>query len=344
MTVRPVWRLKESESVEQLARSIAAEDPHAVLIQHQPGLIQWMDLARLLQDRRVRNRVSVVALHAAARLLELAEEQRAGARSGLGQASRVLVHQIADLNLLKELGLTANVTLFPQGAPPSFAAPSTRMLMPRDTVILGSYGFFLPGKGLPRLIEAAAQLRQKWPRLSLKLINAEYPATTSHEEMVRCRNFANSLGLGNAIEWDTTFHPHDECMRGLAKCDLLILPYDESGESSSAALRSTMASGVPVAVTPIALFRDAGTAVHRFDEIDVASIAAGIDLLLHDRDARLRYQKAASVWLEGCSWDILARRLQGCSREKWLGQADPLHAAFRLRRGGIRPVRRLFRG
>jgi hypothetical protein len=72
-------------------------------------------------------------------------------------------------------------------------------------------------------------------------------------------------------------------MLRLAECDLLVLPYDESKESSSASLRSAMASGVPVAATPIAHFENAGTAIHRFDTVNVASTVAGIDLLLRDR-------------------------------------------------------------
>jgi glycosyltransferase involved in cell wall biosynthesis len=310
MRVRPAWRLKNSDSMKQLAQIVAAEDPHVLLIQHQPGLIQWHDLVRLLQDRRVRHRITVVTLHAAPRLLELGDEC-AEIIAGLGQASRVLVHQIGDLNILKDLGLTANVTLFPQGAPQRFSAPYPRLLTPRDSPLIGSYGFFLPGKGLPRLIEAVAQLRHTWPRLRLNLVNAEYPAATSQEEIARCRDLARSLGLADAIEWDTAFHPHAESIRILAKCDLLVLSYDESNESSSASLRSAMASGVPVAVSPIALFQDASTAVHRFDNADVASTAKGIDMLLRDRDARVRYQQAASVWLDACTWDILARRLKG---------------------------------
>jgi glycosyltransferase involved in cell wall biosynthesis len=311
MSVRPVWRLVDPQSIERLIQTIAVEDPHVLLIQHQPGLIGWTDLARLLKDRRVHNRISVVTLHSAARLLEVEAEGRAEIIAALSRASRLLVHQVADLNLLKDFGLTANVALFPQGAPPRFAVPVLRSLTPEDAPVVGSYGFFLPGKGLSRLIEAVAQLRKDWPKLRLKLINAEHPVTSSQSEIARCRELAASLGLGDAVEWDTGFHPHHESMRKLATCDLLVLPYDESSESSSAALRSAMASGVPVAVTPIGLFQEADTAVHRLKAVDVASAASGIDCLLRDRAARVSYQRAASVWLEHHGWDTLARRLAG---------------------------------
>jgi glycosyltransferase involved in cell wall biosynthesis len=175
--------------------------------------------------------------------------------------------------------------------------------------VICCYGFFLPGKGIPRLIEAIAQLRRSWPGLRLKLVNAEYPSPLSSAEINRCRQLASSLELDDAIEWDTGFHTHDESIRRLGACDLLVLPYDESKESSSAALRSALSSGVPVAVTPIAIFDEAGDAVYRFPAIDVASMVADIDLLLRDRDARLRHQEAAAAWLSDRAWDILAERM-----------------------------------
>jgi glycosyltransferase involved in cell wall biosynthesis len=81
-------------------------------------------------------------------------------------------------------------------------------------------------------------------------------------------------------------------------------------ESSSAAVRSAMASGVPVAVTPAAIFQEAGSAVYRFNDFDVASTVAGIDQLLRDQAARSSHQLAASAWLEERSWAVQGERLR----------------------------------
>jgi glycosyltransferase involved in cell wall biosynthesis len=310
LSVRPAWRLAEPGRMERLARAVAAEDPHVLLIQHQPGLIEWSGLASLLKDRRVRDRITVVTLHAAARLLDIDEPERAAIVADLSLASRLLVHQVADLNILKDLGLNENVTLFPHGTPSRFMAPPARRLPSDSTAVIGCYGFFLPGKGIPRLIEATARLRQQWPNLRLHLANAEYPSELSRMEIDRCRQLANSLGLDDAVEWDTSFRSHGESMEILAKCDLLVLPYDESKESSSAALRSAMASGVPVAVTPAAIFQEAGSTVHRFDGFDIESTIAGIDQLLRDQAARISHQLAASAWLEERSWAVQGQRLR----------------------------------
>jgi len=130
-------------------------------------------------------------------------------------------------------------------------------------------------------------------------------------EISQCQRLARRLGIADAIDWDTAFHPHEESVRRLRKCDLLVLPYEESKESSSAALRTAMASGVPVAVTPVSIFNEVMDAVHRFDRNDLDSMVEGIDALLRDEDKRCDMQKRAERWLSERGWPDLSRRMFG---------------------------------
>ncbi len=307
--VRPCWDGRDTDAGE-LARAISVSDPDVLVIQHQPGLISWQRLVGLLTDHRVRNRAIVVTLHAAQRLSDLDPAERASIIDALRNVARILVHRVADVNFFKGLGLVSNVTLFPQGAPDYAGATPVRSLTPQQAPVVGCYGFFLPGKGIDRLIEAAARLRQAWPKLRLRLINAEY-SDASLREVSRCQELARQLGVADAVEWDTTFHPHEESLRRLRRCDLIVLPYEESMESSSAALRSAMASGVPVAVTPVSIFDEAAEAIHRFARNDVQAIASGIDSLLRDERLRSHLQGRAEQWLAERSWHEVSRRLFG---------------------------------
>jgi glycosyltransferase involved in cell wall biosynthesis len=241
----------------------------------------------------------------------LTESARENIIAVLSRVSRIFVHRIADLNLLKELGLCTNVTLFPHGAALPTSVPPARSFTQRRQPVIGCHGFFLPGKGIPRLIEVVARLRQEWPLLRLRLINAEYPVPESVAEIARCRMLADSLGLADAIEWNTKFQPHDECIRSLSSCDLLVLPYDPTVESASGALRGALSSGVPTAVTPIALFDEAREAVYRFTGLDTASVQNGVELLLRDSQMRTGLQCAASAWLSERDWRRLAERMLG---------------------------------
>ncbi len=309
LRVRPCWN-GHDKNWSELARAVSVSDPDVVVIQHQPGLISWQGLAELLTDARVRTRASVVTLHATQRLSDLDPAERAVVVEALRGASRILVHRVADINFLKQLGLVSNVTLFPQGAPQYFGASPVRSLTADQPIVIGCYGFFLPGKGIDRLIEAVARLRPRWPRIALRLINAEY-SEDSLREISHCQRLARRLGIADAVDWDTAFHPHEESVSRLRKCDLLVLPYEESKESSSAALRTAMASGVPVAVTPASIFNEVMDAVHRFDRNDLESIVEGIDALLRDEEERRKMQKRAEQWLAERGWPDLSRRMFG---------------------------------
>jgi len=327
MRVVPAWRMGDADSMSDLARAVSTEDPDVLLIQYHSGFFSWQGLASLLADRRVSRRITVLSLHATQRLHEIDGDERLAVLGALAGVHRILVHQIADLDFLKDLGLTANVTLFPHGATRPAGQRSARDLQGRATALIGSFGFFLPGKGIPRLIEALARLRADWPALRLRLVNAEYGYGMSSDEIARCRELAGQYRVESAIEWKTEFLPDDECRRLLAECDLLVLPYDPTKESSSAAVRGALSSGVPVAVTPVPIFTEADGAVHRFAAVDTDAVVQGIDSLLRDRDARQRLQDAAAVWLAERDWDVVARRLNGMlyglrAQRIWENQVD----------------------
>ena len=94
----------------------------------------------------------------------------------------------------------------------------------------------------------------------------------------------------------------------------VVLPYQYSLEASSAALRTAMAAGVPVAVTPLPLFDEAGDAVLRLAGTSPAMLADGIGAMLADTAGRAAAAMAAHEWCLGRSWDVVGRRWAGMLR------------------------------
>ncbi len=237
----------------------------------------------------------MLTLHNTAHLLERSEEERAAVVAALAGVDRVLVHTIADLNRLAELGLLENVALLPQGAASPRPARPTRQLGPDDELLIGSYGFFLPRKGLPELVQALALLRARWPGARLRLVNADYGGSGSTSEIATCRQLAAEAGLGEAVEFCTDFLPNERSLDLLGDCDLVVLPYQSSTEASSAAVRTALAAGVPVAVTPLPLFEEAEAATARLPGIAPAEIADGVAALLDGRADAFPAREAAGA-------------------------------------------------
>jgi FkbM family methyltransferase len=306
----PCWRRGEAKSVDTLATALAAADPDVVMVQHQPALFGWDGLATLLDARALVRRVVAVTLHNTRHLLEIETAERARVLAALAGAARVLVHTPADLDLLHDLGLMANVSLLPHGAPaPAAGDPPARPLPPSAAPLIGCYGFFLPGKGIPELIAALGKLRATWAGARLRLVNAAYDAPESAAEIDACRAAAAALGLAGAIEWQTDFLPHAQSLALLGGCDVVALPYQASKEASSAALRTALAAGTPVLVTPLPLFDEAAEAVARAEGIGSEALAAALGTLLGDQALRDRMRKAARTWLAARVWDSVGARL-----------------------------------
>lgn len=314
--VRIGWRLGEDDNIYSLATILAQEDPTILIVQYHPGLLPWPHLARFLHANLISKRTIVVTLHNTSHLAELQAADRKDAVVALRAIARVIVHGIADLELLKGFGITDNVVLLPYGVSPDGIAAARRSAPPRklppDAIpVIGCYGFFLPGKGIVHLIAAVALLKATWPNLRLRLVNASYGTPKSEAEIDRCRTAAQQAGLADALEWHTDFMPEEQSRTLLASCDLVVLPYQAAREATSAALRFVLAAGVPVAVTPLSIFDDAGDAVMRLDGVDPGTIADGVRLILQDRASRHELLVRADAWMQRRAWPDVAERMQG---------------------------------
>jgi FkbM family methyltransferase len=308
--VLPCWELGLPSGLRPLVRAVSVEDPQVLVIQHQPGLIAWPDLAELLVCAALRTRIVVVVLHSTIPLENLPDRERADIIRALTSAARVLVHTVDDLNRLKTFGLLRNVTLLPHGAQVATElAPIPRALTRSSFPVVGSYGFFLPDKGIPQLIAAFVLLRHRYPSIRLRLVNAEYGIPESAAEIARCRELAEAAGITDAIEWYTDFLPHEKSLDLLRSCDVIALPYQMSKEASSASLRTALGAGQPVAVTPIALFKEAEAAAFRFRGLQGPDLAEGLAELLGRPERRAELQSNARQWLQQRAWPLVAARM-----------------------------------
>ena len=74
----------------------------------------------------------------------------------------------------------------------------------------------------------------------------------------------------------TDFLPDDESLALLSAADLIVFPYQDTGESASGAVRYGLAIGKPVAVTPLPIFDDVVLRCLTLPGISPKEIAQGI--------------------------------------------------------------------
>lgn len=313
------WSVGDEDDLQRLHSEINGLDLDAIIVQFNYGFFNFEALKNLLNALTSEGRTVVVTLHATVdpignsdwhqrKRLELLREP-------LSRCARVLVHSIPDLNRLKALGLVDNVTLFPHGVMDHGPAETTRKSNVEREFVIGSYGFFLPNKGLIELIEAVSLLNDRQCRVKLKLVNAEYPVPVSRDLIEQAKALIAQNGLQDIVQLETSFLKDEESLARLAETDVIVFPYQETGESSSAAVRYGLATGKPIAVTPLPIFDDVSPAVFHLPGCSAEDIANGLEDLrqqiLSDSPFYRETIQKAENWRAQHRYSRLGHRLEG---------------------------------
>jgi glycosyltransferase involved in cell wall biosynthesis len=241
----------------------------------------------------------------------------------LQSCTRIFVHSLADVNRLRELGVTGNVVLLAHGVIDRTAldAGAVRSLLGLSDFgpVIGTFGFLLPGKGLTELIHSFALILKAYPAAHLLMINAEYPTPESQEQRERCLALVRLLGIEGHLRLVNDFLDIEETLFLLSACDAIVYAYQRTEESASGAVRLGLAAGRPVLVTPLPVFSDLSDIVYELPGTEPRKIAQGVLSLLDDEDRKTEVLRRQRDWVRANSWAAQAARISniihGCFEE-----------------------------
>jgi glycosyltransferase involved in cell wall biosynthesis len=316
--VHRCWVPDWSDPLDELFQEIRKQAVDAVVIQFNYGFFHPRALSRLL-DRMRSHRIPVfMTLHSTKDLVGPNVTVRlADLSMALATVRRLLVHSVHDLNRLKSIGLVDNVALFPMGVPEPFSgdrATVRRTLGLEAATVIASFGYLLPHKGLPELIDAVGLLRATIPNVHLLMLNALYPIQESVTTLQACQEKVRGLELQNNLTLVTDFLSEPDITALLAAADVIVYPYQTTQESASAAVKAGLASLTPVAVTPLDVFADVASVTFAFAGTTSADIAQGLLELLSDSERKSALSNRQRVWATGHGWPALSGRLDGLIR------------------------------
>jgi hypothetical protein len=191
------------------------------------------------------------------------------AAAGFTACRRLLVHSINDLNRLRYT--VENVTLFPHGVIDYI--PTTEVKINNKPI---ASKLFLTS-GTLELIDAFA-LMPNWKSVMIAMRSIPFRCQLPYRPG-SCK--IQQLNIARYVELITDYSRR-KSLDFISKADLIVFPYQETGESSSAAVRYGLATGRPVAVTPLAIFDDVGSAVLKLPGFSPALVAQGITSMLSE--------------------------------------------------------------
>ena len=241
----------------------------------------------------------------------------------LQSCTRILVHSLADVNRLREFGVSGNVVLLTHGvidrAPLNAEAVRSLLGLSDFSPVIGTFGFLLPGKGLTELIHSFALILRTYPAAYLLMINAEFPTPESREQRERCRELVRLLDIEGRVRVINEFLDIEEMLFLLSACDTIVYAYQRTEESASGAVRLGLAAGRPILATPLPVFSDLSEIVYQLPGTEPREIAQGIVSLLEDENRKTEILRRQRDWVRANSWATQAARLSniihGCFEE-----------------------------
>lgn len=276
----PCWS-RDSRFFEGILAQIAAKGLDTIVIQHQPGILRFAYLNELLiRLSEMEIKVFITLHNTRDRSIIFPSKRIEKVVEGLKKCSTVMVHTKADVANLKQLGVAENVVMIPHGIyPPPKNDVETIDLEGR---VMGTFGFLLPHKGQIELVEAFERM-PGWD--NLLMLCATRDGSKNMEN--KLTKLIEEKGLQDRVKLITDFLEDDVAVATLAKCDLLVFPYQNTKESASGAVRMGVAAGVPIAVSPIPIFEDIDGAI-KLRGRKVEDIVATISMTSEDELDRCR--------------------------------------------------------
>ena len=186
---------------------------------------------------------------------------------------------------------------------------------------------------LPQLVEALALLVAQGRNVHLKMINAEYPVGESAALIADVRKRVQELGLEQRVEINTGFLEDADSLTRLGDADLIVFPYQNTGESSSGAVRYGMACGRPVAVTPLSIFDDVRRATFALPGQSPSDLARGLGELIDAIAANAPHveqvRTEAARWRDAHRYSRVGQRLLNMTLALHRAERSPLAAVPR---------------
>ncbi len=250
--VHRIWK-KGSIDMTAVTDYINSSPSEIVHIQYHRGLFGFDALLKMVQSI---NKKTIVEFHNTQYIID-----NDYSAAGLNESWCCIVHQEKDIHNLKKCGVEENKIVLLQ-IPVGLHNHKTRttaearaMLGFGDGVYIGTTGFMFAHKGIKRIIEAIPLLKKEYgekifflaPCASNGHIGCEYYYGECMEAVYKNR-------LENNVSIITEFLPAEHITLLLQACDVLLLPYDYSPESSSAAVRSCIAAERPLILTDYPIF------------------------------------------------------------------------------------------
>jgi glycosyltransferase involved in cell wall biosynthesis len=278
-----------------------------VIVQHEYGIYggpDGDDVVQIMSGLRV---PSIVVVHTV--LKDPTPHQRSVLESVMASADHIVVmSEVARQRLCAGFAVDGpKVITIPHGA----ALPRGMVTQHPDRPTILTWGLLGPGKGIERVIDAMASLKNLPNPPRYLIAGRTHPKVLaaqgeSYREALVAQ--ANRLGVADSVFFDAVYRTPDELTALIQTATVVVLPYDSTDQVTSGVLVDSLASGRPIVATAFPhavelLASGAGTVV---DHSDSEAMAAALRQLLTDPHVADSMATEARGLAPAIAWPVVA--------------------------------------
>jgi glycosyltransferase involved in cell wall biosynthesis len=223
---------------------------------------------------------------------------------------RIIVHNLNEQKRLMQIGFD-KVFYLPMAVldiPDEPRGDIRRGFGIKGSPVIGSFGFLRPHKGILKLVEAIAILKDLYPDIVLLGMNALYPSADSQEYLEEIEKKIVAMGLSENIILKTDFLEIEEVVHSLHACDIVVLPYDYSSEGASASMATAVSAKRPIIATRQDVFSDFGEIIYSVESNASPRLAACIATALSNPNFLAQLQEKNIQFVKKNCWEEVTRK------------------------------------
>jgi glycosyltransferase involved in cell wall biosynthesis len=169
--------------------------------------------------------------------------------------------------------------------------------LPKNKKIIATFGFLFEHKGIVEVVEVFKEIYKKDKKTHLLLLNSIHPHDKGNGPKDLLKKI-NEIIKNNNLEKNVTINnetlSHNEIYSYLNKCDCILYLYKNTTESSSAAVRTGLATGVPIICSRRKIFDDVSEYV-TFVDTDNDLVTANQILEILNNEELLKEKKINQI-------------------------------------------------
>lgn len=272
------WHINKDD-FKNLLQIVKDEKLDTIFIQFNYGFYGFYDLNYLI-DSLCEIGVKVnITLHSTTDDTSKKDKSLAILSTSLKRCQHIFVHTQKDIANLHALDIKEHIYLVNQG----IIDITTSKIKNKTTQFkIATYGFFLESKGLINIIKAFKLLLDRGYNSSLLMLNAKYSDAASNHLIKNANDLIKMNKLENFIELNTDYLSDEETISRLSKTDLVVYPYADTNESSSAAVRMAIAAKTDIAITPQQIFEEVKEFAFVFESESIEDITNGLENIIQE--------------------------------------------------------------